>query len=96
MKNSLQIAAIVDRPDQLEDLVKELATRRQDAGYVNEAVPQNWKAVDTSSIETFVSGIVTFDEDNEHVGVSFTTSFLFTCIRGKNENYQIEWGSSLS
>jgi hypothetical protein len=96
MKHSLQISAIVDKPEQLEDMVEKLALKRFDSGYSQQIVPQNLKALETSSTKAFISGVVSFDDEKDHVSIPFITSFLFTCVKVKDEKYKMTWCASLS
>ena len=81
MKKPLTITATIDKPDLIEDMVEKLADRRIDIGYSKELVPPDLKAVDTSSTETYVSGTVAIEFENEKINMPFTTCFLFTCIK---------------
>ena len=96
MKKLLQITATFDKPDLLENMVEKLACRRIEYGYSNMPVPKESKAIDTSSAETYVSGTIALEDNKEIINMPFITCFLFTCIKGKNGVYKLEWGSSLS
>ena len=96
MKKLLQITATLDKPDLLEDMVEKLAYRRTENGYCHKPVPKDSKAIDTSSTETYVSGIVALKDKNEIIKMSFITCFLFTCIKEKEQVYNLEWSFSLS
>ena len=100
MNQVLQITAILDQPELLESLVEKLASRRYDIGYSREAVPQDWQAVETSSTETYVSGTLSLsgsmNNDDASINMPFITSMLFTCIKGKENDYRLLWSSSLS
>jgi hypothetical protein len=100
MNQVLQITAILDQPELLENLVEKLASRRYDIGYSKELVPQDWQAVETSSTETHVSGTLSFsgltNNDDASLNMPFITSMLFTCIKGKEDDYRLLWSSSLS
>ena len=100
MKHALHITATLDQPELLENLVEKLASRRYDIGYSMETVPQDWQAVETSSTETYVSGTLSFsgltNSDDTSVNIPFITSMLFTCIKGKEDDYRLLWSSSLS
>ena len=101
MNQTLHITAFFDQPAFLQNLVEQLAYRHSDLGYGKEKMPQGWKALDTSSTETYVSGTVALDftgknKSKEHINMPFITNFLFTCIKGEKEPYQLNWGSSLS
>ena len=96
MKKSLNISTTFDQPDLLEDLVEKLAGRRYDIGFGKEKMPLNFKALETSSTQTYVSGIISFNDKDEMINMPFITSFLFTCIKGKNDEYKLTWASSMS
>lgn len=97
MKQDLQISAAFDQPEMVQNLVERLAYRRYDLGYGNEKVPAGFKALETSSTETFATGTLGIDAAiNEHINMPFITSFLFTCIKGKTDPYQLIWSCSLS
>ncbi|MFI5185391.1 MAG: hypothetical protein ACHQF0_01555 [Chitinophagales bacterium] len=101
MNNLLNITAILDQPGLLESLVERLASRRYDIGYSNQAVPKDWQPVEISSTETYVSGTVSIcnspdNRDDTSMNIPFITSMLFTCIKGKEDNYRLSWSSSLS
>ncbi len=96
MKQSIQIAAILDKPRQLKDLVEDLAYKRLDNGFGHQLVPSHLKALETSSLEAYISGVVKLDEGHDHVSMLFTSSFLFTCIKEKDKRYKMTWCCSLS
>lgn len=97
MKQHLHISAFFDEPEFVQNLVERLAYRRNEIGYGNQSVPKGLKAIETSSTETYVSGTMAIDAgDNDHIKMPFITSFLFTCIKGKTEPYQLIWSSSLN
>jgi hypothetical protein len=96
MKDSLQIIAIVDQPELLEDKIEQLAYRHHDPGCGIQNIPANRIAVETSSVETYVSGNVVMNNPNEQISTRFITCFVFTCVKRKGSLYNIEWSSSLS
>lgn len=96
MKKSLIITATIDKPDLIEDMVEKLADRKIDIGYSRQAVPPDLKAIDTSTTETYVSGTVAIEFNDEKINMPFITCYLFTCIKGKQKPYQLEWATSLS
>jgi len=100
MNHVLHITATLDQTELLENLVEKLASRRYDIGYSRETVPQDWQAVETSSTETYVSGTLSLsglkNNDDAYVNMPFITSMLFTCIKGKEDDYRLLWSSSLS
>jgi hypothetical protein len=102
MKKTLHISASIDQPEFLQNLVERLAYKRTDQGYSRAKTPGGLKALETSSNETYVSGTMSIDmsgdtqtkEDTIHM--PFITCFMFTCIKGKSDPYQLIWSSSLS
>ena len=105
MKQSLHISAAFDQPEFIQNLVERLAYRRYELGYGNEKMPPGFKALETSSTETYVSGTMAInfvqkdsigETGEEPINMPFITCFLFTCIKGKTDPYQLIWSSSLS
>ena len=96
MKKALHITATIDQPAFLEDLVEKLAYRHYDIGYGKQRMPVNHEALETSSTDTYVSGTMAMDDSSEHIDIPFITRFVFTCIKGKDSAYKLEWSSSLS
>lgn len=98
MKQHLHISAAFDEPEFVQNLVERLAYRRYELGFSNEKVPFGFKALETSTTETYVSGTMAIDFNNgeEKINMPFITCFLFTCIKGKTDPYQLIWSCSLS
>jgi hypothetical protein len=97
MKKKLHLTASVDRPDVLENIIEQLATRRYDIGYGNALVPASWQAMDTSSVESYMSGTLEFDHnETQRIKMPYITCFLFSCTKGKNSPYNLKWSISLS
>jgi len=98
MKKDVHISAAFDQPEFIQNLVERLAYRHYELGFENEPMPTGLKALETSSTETYVSGTLGIDFTNgeEHINMPFITAFLFTCIKGKSDPYQLIWSSSLS
>ena len=97
MKKHLHISAAFDQPELVQNLVERLAYRRYELGYGTQLMPRGLKALETSSTETYVSGTMAIDADNnEIINMPFITCFLFTCIKGESEPYQLIWSSSLN
>ncbi len=98
MKQSLHISAFFDEPGFIQNLVERLACRRYELGYSKENIPRGLKALETSSTETYVSGTmaINFEDGQEPINMPFITCFLFTCVKGKTDPYQLIWSSSLS
>ena len=96
MKRSVHITAKIDQPGFLEDMVEKLASRHYDLGYSRQQMPDDRKALETSSTETYVSGTIAIDDAGQQIKMPFITSFLFTCTKGKDDAYKLEWGASMS
>lgn len=102
MKQMLHISAAFDQPEFVQNLVERLAYRRYELGYSKQMMPRGLKALETSTTETYVSGTLAMDfpagtkTGKEHINMPFTTCFLFTCIKGKSDPYQLIWSSSMS
>lgn len=97
MKKNLHISASFDEPELVQNLVERLAYRRYEMGFSKQSMPRGLKAIETSSTETYVSGTMGIDAtNNEHINMPFITCFMFTCIKGPSEPYQLIWSSSLS
>lgn len=96
MKKPLHISTTFDQPGLLEDLIEKLACRRYDLGYGNERMPEGFRALETSSAETYVSGTLSLSANEEDINMPFITSFLFTCIKTNDSEYKLKWASSMS
>lgn len=96
MNTTLNIAATLDQPELLENLVEKLAHKRYRSDYGMEKMPDDRKAFETSSTETFVSGAVALTTEEEQINMPFITRFMFTCISMEEGNYKLEWSASLS
>ena len=97
MKKTLQISARIDEPEFLQNLVERLAYRRYDLGFSKAAMPKGYKALETSTTETYVTGTVSLDLPGEStIHMPFITCLMFTCVKGKADPYQLIWSSSLS
>jgi hypothetical protein len=98
MKRHLHISASFDQPEFVQNLVERLAYRRYELGFGKEQMPRGLKAQETSSTETYVSGTmdIDFEDGQEPIHMPFITAFLFTCVKGKTDPYQLIWSSSLN
>jgi hypothetical protein len=97
MKTSLHITASFDKPELVEYIAQTLAAKPYPSPITKTQLPGEWRAIETSSVENYVSGNVDIMEDDEAgLHVPFKTCFLFTCIRGKNDPYRLDWGMSFS
>ena len=97
MKKDIHLVASVDKPDVLEDIIEKLAIRPNDRGYVKASIPQAWRALDTSSVEAYMSGNIQFDyNESSRINIPYTTGFVFSCIKEKSGPYDLKWSFSLS
>ena len=102
MKQIFYISASFDQPEFLRNLVERLADRRYKTGFISQTIPSKHHSFESSTIETYVSGIIGLDipvdteTGEERINMPFITSFLFTCIKGKQKNFKMEWALSLS
>jgi hypothetical protein len=97
MKNSTTaITATLAEPALLKNLVEKLAYRRNNSAYCFEKVQAGWNAIVSSSIEAYVSGDIILSEETDFTIMPFDTSFVFTCIKSKDNEYNLTWTSSLS
>jgi hypothetical protein len=96
MKKSLLISTTLDDQSLLENMVEKLAGRRYDFGFGKEKMPRNFEALETSSAEMYVSGTVALAEEDENINMPFITSFIFTCLKTKNDQYKLTWAASMS
>ena len=97
MKKALHITASTDKPLLLKRMVEKLASRHCDIGFGKMVMPGPWKAVETSSVEKYVTGTINLDfSDSNQFKIPFVTSFLYTCTKEGDEAYQCRWKISLS
>lgn len=94
--NPLKISVTIDDFPLLEKLVEKLSYRRSDIGYKPELVTADLRAIETSSIEAYVSGNFLLADKGDSIDMPFTCCFFFTCIRGYNDIDKLVWSNSLS
>ncbi|HLG38102.1 MAG TPA: hypothetical protein VI461_00490 [Chitinophagaceae bacterium] len=92
----LNISVTVDEASLLQSLVEKLAHRRYDTGYTSEVVPEGWTAIETSSIEAYVSGAMDISTDGQTIALAYTTCFSYTCTKQAGEENTLTWANSLS
>jgi hypothetical protein len=95
-ESPLGVSVTIDEAPLLQSLVEKLAHRRYDIGYGLQAMPSGWQAVETSTIEAFVSGCMDMYGCGEPVSLSYTTCFSFTCTKLSGEDNNLAWVNSLS
>ena len=96
--NNLQIVAksSLSEVGLLLCLVEMLADRRSKTGLCHQQVPSGWRAMETSSIEAYVNGNTSIQQDEEVVKSDFTSSFIFTCSQTEGSDHSFQWLCSLS
>lgn len=97
MKKDLHLSTSVDHPGMMESIIEKLATRHYNLNYANTIVAPSWKTIDTSSVESYISGSIEFDyNETQRIRVPYITSFLFSCTTQKKNEYELSWSVSLS
>jgi hypothetical protein len=100
MKQAMTIVAHLNEPDLLRTLVEKISSLNVDLGYSGFVLPGPWKAIETSSTQAYVLGsFALLSEEDIPVRenkIPFASCFLFTCIKYKNGDFNLEWSSSLS
>ena len=97
MNNFLHITTTVDKPELLKSMIQQLALKHYDIGYGNASVPNSCRALETSSIESYISGNVELMlQAGESIKMPFISCFLFTCTKEKKDTYKLNWSISLS
>lgn len=94
--STIACAAILQEPRMLKNLVERLAYRHYESNYVFEKLPKDWKAIETSSLEAYVSVDILLSEKTVNFAIPSVTCFLFTCIKEKEGKYKLALSSSLS
>jgi hypothetical protein len=94
--SSLAVSVTVDEPVMLQALVEKLAHRRYHIGYSRQAVPPGLLAIDTSSIEAYVSGDLGLTVPFEEFSIPYCTCFHFTCVKNRAGKNMLSWVNSLS
>jgi hypothetical protein len=92
----LGVSVTIDEASLLKNLVEKLAHRRNDTGYGQEVMPSGWQAIETSTIEAYISGSMDVFGEYEHFNMSYTTCFSFTCTKLSGEDNTLSWINSLS
>ena len=97
MKKDLHLTASVDKPEVLENIIEELATRRYDIGYGSAKTPAPWHAIESSSVEAYLSGRIEFDyNETQRIRIPYITCFVFSCTKVKQDPYDLTWAISLT
>ena len=98
MNKLSNISARLDEPVLLTEIVKQLADDRFNRRCGPGINHHEWATIQVSSIEVYVSGIVTPESETGYkpVHMPFTSNFLFTCIKEDKKCFRLEWGVCLS
>lgn len=89
MKPLIQIEARLDHPDLVLNIVEDLVCRQ---AQMNLPTIHGWQVIDTSSIEAYAGGSLVQTEGKQQSTVSsFTTMFLFTCLRDTSGQFSLRW-----
>lgn len=94
MKNNLHISASFDRPELLVYMVEKL-TRRSDVTH-KLIRTGTWEELDTSSVESYVTGTMDIEWEEGKIKMPFISIFLFSCTKEKSNPYKMNWSMSLS
>jgi hypothetical protein len=94
--SALAVTVTLDEAPLLKNLVEKLAHRRYDIGYADQLMPSGWQAIETSTIEAYVSGCMDIAEKEEYIAMAYTTCFSFTCTKAFGGDNTLSWVNSLS
>lgn len=92
----LKVNITLDEIRFLQGLLENLADRKKDLGFSEQAVPGDYAAIETSSVEAYISGDIRLSDEVLRITAPYITGFLFTCTKDKGGIYQMTWLSSLS
>jgi len=95
-KESTYLKAKLGEAFLLKYVIESLAQRKTPAGYHLEKTGPEQIAIESSSVEAFVSGNIYYITHNIQLSLPFTTSFLFTCIKTRRTGFSLNWVLSLS
>jgi hypothetical protein len=96
MKTLLTIITKLDQPEFIYNLAERLAYTHADIGYGSFKRTGDWQPIETSTNDIYAGGTVQMIMNDEQLNIPYITNFLFTCFKGKDGVYKLEWGSSLS
>lgn len=94
--DSLKVNLTLDELRFLQGLLENLADRKKDLGFGKEQMPEGYRAIETSSIEAYISGDIKMKGESDRITSPYITGFLFTCTKRKGSAYGMTWLSSLS
>ena len=102
MNNSTYITTVFSKLDLPEVLLERLAAQRSEMKPSEVIIPDVLETIDHCSTETYTTGnveviFVSDDfEDFGYINVPVITPFIFTCTKGNNEEFNLDWSTSLS
>src|SRR5258705_2214511 len=102
MNNATYITTVFSKLDLPESLLESLARHRSEIKPSEVVIPNILETIDHSSSETYTTGnveviFVSDDlEDFGYINVPVITPFLFTCTKGSEEEFDVDWATSLS
>ena len=102
MRNATHITTVFSNLDMPEILLEKLAGQGPVMKPSQVVIPEILETIDHRSTETYTSGnvqVIFVTEDMEEFGyinIPVITPFLFTCTKGSNEEFNLDWCTSLS
>ena len=96
MKKLLTIITKVDQPEFIENIVERLACNHADMGYGAGKQTGEWQPVETSTTDIYLGGTVELMMEDEQLNIPYITNFIFTCLKTNDQEYKLEWCSSMS
>ena len=102
MEHSGYITTVFSKLDLPETLLESLAKHRNEIKPSQVIIPDVLETIDHNSSETYTTGnveviFVSDDlEDFGYINVPVITPFLFTCTKGSEEEFDVDWATSLS
>ena len=102
MENAGYITTVFSKLDLPETLLESLARHRSVVKPSQVVIPDILETIDHSSSETYTTGVVEVIfvsddlEDFGYINVPVITPFLFTCTKGSEEEFDVDWATSLS
>ena len=102
MDNYGYITTVFSKLDLPETLLESLAKYRNTTRKSQVIIPDVLETIDHNSSETYTTGVVEVIfvsddlEDFGYINVPVITPFLFTCTKGSEGEFDVDWATSLS
>src|SRR5262245_3522694 len=96
------ITTVFSKLDLPETLLESLAKNRRPAKRPQVIIPDVLETIDHNSSETYTTGVVEVIfvsddlQDFGYINVPVITPFLFTCTKGSEDKFDVDWATSLS